>query len=157
MARSNRFRRWLYPEGRANGLARAMNGISAVLFRHGILAPDNWVTLEVPGRRTGKTVACPLVIADYQGERYLVSMFGQQANWVANVRAAGGAAVLRHRSREDVRLVEVDEGERAPILRRYLELAQGARPHIPVDRRAPLPEFARVAARYPVFRVTAAG
>lgn len=32
-------------------------------------------------------------------------------------------------------------------------LYRGARPHVPVDRRAPLAAFAQVADRYPVFRV----
>ena len=54
----------------------------------------------------------------------------------------------------DVRLDEVDPGQRAPILRRYLECAPGARTHIPVGRAAPLQEFERIAAQYPVFRVT---
>jgi hypothetical protein len=54
-----------------------------------------------------------------------------------------------------VRLEEVDPDARAPILRRYLELAPGGRPHIPVDRHAPVAEFERIAADYPVFRVTA--
>ena len=37
----------------------------------------------------------------------------------------------------------------------YVELAPGGRPHIPVDRRAPVADFEQVAGRYPVFRVTA--
>jgi len=41
------------------------------------------------------------------------------------------------------------------ILRRYLQVAPGARPHIPVDRRAPLVEFEQIAARYPVFGIRA--
>jgi hypothetical protein len=49
----------------------------------------------------------------------------------------------------------VGPGARAPILRRYLELAPGARSHIPVDRRAPLSEFESIASRYPVFRIRA--
>ena len=78
-----------------------------------------------------------------------------RGRWVSNVRAAGGHAVLRHGGREAVRLQEVDPRARAPILRRYLQVAPGARPHIPVDRRAPLAEFERIAAQYPVFRVHA--
>jgi hypothetical protein len=49
--------------------------------------------------------------------------------------------------------VEVEATRRAAILRRYLELAPGARPHIPVDRKAPLAEFERIAAEFPVFQV----
>jgi CubicO group peptidase (beta-lactamase class C family) len=72
---------------------------------------------------------------------------------VQNVRAAGGRAVLRRRGREEVRLEEVEPGARAPVLRRYLALAPGARAHVPVDRRAPLADFERIAPSLPVFRV----
>ena len=113
--------------------------------------------LEVPGRRTGKTISFPVVVADYQGGRYLVSMLGDGTNWVRNVRAADGRAVLRRGHREAVRLEEVDPGQRAAILRRYLECSPGARSHIPVSPGAPLEEFDRIAARYPVFRVTVPG
>jgi hypothetical protein len=64
-----------------------------------------------------------------------------------------GRVVLRHGGAEQVRLEEVDPVARPPILRRYLQVAPGGRPHIPVDRRAPLAEFAEVADRYPVFRI----
>lgn len=97
----------------------------------------------------------PVVIADYEGERYLVSMLGENANWVRNVRAAGGVAVLRHGGRKAVRLEEVPVDARPAILRRYLAVAPGARPHIPVDRHAPLEEFERIALQVPVFRITA--
>src|SRR6266498_2439986 len=153
--RLHRFDRWMYRSGRPNRLARLLNRISAIQFSAGILAPNHWVTLEVPGRRTGRLISFPLVVADYEGERYLVAMLGQNVNWVRNVRAAGGRAVLRHGRREAVRLDEVEPGARAPILRRYLALAPGARAHIPVDRLAPLEELDRVAAQIPVFRVTA--
>lgn len=148
-----RLQRWMYRGDRPNPLAQLLNAITAVQFSHGIFVPRRWVTLEVTGRRSGRTIAAPVVVADWQGERYLVSMLGERANWVRNVRAAGGRAALRRRGREPVRLEEVDPSARAPILRRYLQLAPGARPHIPVDRRAPLAEFERIADRYPVFRV----
>lgn len=150
-----RVKQWMYRRDRPHALARFMNRLSSVQFRTGVLAPSHWVTLEVRGRSTGRVVSLPVVVADYDGDRYLVSMLGEDANWVKNVRAAGGQAKLRHRGAEAVRLEEVAVGARAPILRRYLALAPGARPHIPVDRRAPLQEFERVAARFPVFRVTA--
>jgi hypothetical protein len=58
----------------------------------------------------------------------------KNANWVRNLKAADGRAVLRHGRREGVHLEEVDPSVRAPILRRYLQVAPGARAHIPVDR-----------------------
>jgi hypothetical protein len=39
------------------------------------------------------------------------------------------------------------------MIRRFLDLAPGARPHVPVERGAPLDEFAAIADRYPVFEV----
>jgi deazaflavin-dependent oxidoreductase (nitroreductase family) len=119
------------------------------------LPPKRLVTLEVRGRRTGRLLSFPVVVADYLGERYLVAMLGENANWIRNVRAAKGRVVLRHGRREAVRLEEVDASARAPILQRYLQVAPGARPHIRLDPRAPLVEFERIAAQYPVFRVLA--
>lgn len=152
MDRTHALDRWLYRGKRPNWLARLVNGAWARLAAAGI-GPAQQVMLEVAGRRTGKTISFPVVVADYQGERYLVSMLGEGTNWVRNVRAANGRAVLRHGHREVIRLDEVDPGERAAILRRYLECAPGARAHIPVERGAPLPEFERIAVQYPVFHV----
>jgi hypothetical protein len=95
----------------------------------------------------------PVVVADYQGERFLVAMLGQKTNWVRNLRAGDGRAVLQRGQREDVSGVEDLSDQRAAILHRYLELAQGARPFFPVDRRSPLGDFDSIVDRYPVFRV----
>lgn len=148
-------RRRLYRGKRPGSVARILNTVQARLAAHGI-GPSRVVTLDVRGRKTGRLISMPVVVADYDGERYLVSMFGNNSTWVRNVRAAGGDAVIRHRTREAVHLHEVPAGQRPPILRRYLELAPGARPHIPVDPAAPLSEFERIAADYPVFRISAA-
>ena len=146
------YTRWLYRGGSPNRFAQLQNRLSAVAFSAGLL-PRRAGAREVRGRRSGQTVSLPVVIADYGGERYLVSMLGRDANWVRNLEADGGRARLRHGRREPISLVEVDPALRAPILRRYLDLAPGARPHIPVDRRAPLSEFEAIAADYPVFRI----
>ncbi len=144
--------RWMYRGGSPNYVARVLNGGWRLVGIAG-LGPGRLNTLEVRGRRSGGSVSFPVMVADFDGERYLASMLGERANWVANVRAAGGEATLRHGTREPVRLEEVEADQRAPILRRYLEIAPGARPHIPVEPDAPLEEFERIAADYPVFRV----
>lgn len=146
-------RRWLYRGKRPHRLARLLNAVQANLAARSI-GPARIVALEVTGRHTGRAVMFPLVVADYEGERYLVSMFGERANWVRNVRAGHGEAVLRHRGRQLVHLEEVPPAERGPILRRYLERAPGARPHIPVALDAPAADFERLAPTYPVFRIT---
>jgi deazaflavin-dependent oxidoreductase (nitroreductase family) len=152
MKHYDNYLRWLYQGGRPNAFARLQNRGSAIAFAAGIV-PNRAAALQIPGRRSGRVISFPVAIADLDGERYLVSMLGKNANWVRNLKAAGGQAVLRHGRREDVTLEEVEPGARAPILRRYLQVAPGARPHIPVDRNAPLAEFAQVAADYPVFRI----
>ncbi len=143
----------MYRGGRPNPVAGIVGRATAALASAG-LSPRRLVTLEVRGRRTGRLISFPVVLADYEGERYLVAMLGRGANWVRNVQAAGGAAVIRHGRREAVTLELVEADARAPILRRYLTLAPGARAHIPVDQRASLSEFQRIAAEYPVFRIT---
>ncbi|GEL94989.1 hypothetical protein CCO02nite_16470 [Cellulomonas composti] len=147
----------MYAGGRPNRLARWLNDVSAWQYRHGILTlGGRGVTLEVRGRASGRAVEFPLVLVRLGGQRYVVSMLGAEAQWVRNLRADEGRAVLRAPHPEPVRLVEVPVEQRAPILRRYLDLAPGARPHVSVDRRAPLAEFEKIAADYPVLRVESA-
>ena len=144
--------RWLYRGGRPGRFARAQNRLSAIAFAAGI-APRRVAELQIQGRRTGRVIRFPVVIADYESGRYLVSMLGADVNWVRNLHAAGGRAVLRHGRSEAVRLEEVSPPDRAPVLRRYLQVAPGARPHIPVDRNAPLADFEPISPDYPVFRI----
>ncbi|MFI5353099.1 MAG: nitroreductase/quinone reductase family protein [Candidatus Binatales bacterium] len=143
-----------YPGGRPNAFARRINSAQARLTARGVL-PALMVALETRGRRSGKPCLVQLVVAQVGTERYLVSMLGENADWVRNVRASAGAAVLRHRRTENVRLEEVPVPQRAPILKAYLQRAPGARPHFDLSRDAPLSDFEKVAARYPVFRITA--
>ena len=129
-----------------------MNAGWAAIHSLGI-APDFLVTLQVRGARTGRMISFPLAMVVLDGERYLVSMLGKDAAWVHNVRAAHGYAQLRHGRTEQVQLVPVDNQQRPRILKLYLQRAPGARPHIPVDKDAPLEAFARIAADFPVFRL----
>jgi deazaflavin-dependent oxidoreductase (nitroreductase family) len=147
----NKLHRWYYRSGRPNRVAKFLNRISAWLHATGV-APDYMVTLEVVGRRSGKTISFPLVMTVIDGEQYLVSMLGEEANWVQNLKAAGGRATLRRGVTEQVLLEEVDPALRPPILKAYLKHAPGGRPHIPVDKDPPLAEFEKIAAQFPVFR-----
>ena len=151
-----RFARWLYRGQRPNGLARLVNRVAAAVFARGV-APNYLVTLDVTGRRSGRTISLPLVMAVLDRQRYLVSHLGSDVAWVRNVKATAGRAVLRHGRTEHVRLEEFAIDKRAPVLKAHLRHAPGARPHIPVDKDAPLEEFDAIAAQFPVFRVLAAG
>lgn len=116
------FHRWMYRGGRPNLLAKAMNRGWAFLHTLGI-APGRYVTLEVVGRKSGKLISFPLVMAAVDGKRYLVSMLGEEANWVQNIKASGGKATLRHGISEQVVLKEIEGNQKAPILKAYLQIA----------------------------------
>ena len=149
-------KRALYGDGRPGALMRALNRLDAISYASVVLGPRHGATLEVIGRRSGRPVRIPVAVVELDGSRFLVSMLGRDTNWVRNVRAAGGQAVLRRGRREPVVLDEIPVTERPPVLRRYLAIAPGARPHFPVDWRAPRSAFVPIADRYPVFRIDAA-
>jgi hypothetical protein len=145
--------RWFYRDGHPNRSARLLDRVTAALYARGV-GPEYLVALEVPGRRSGSIVSLPLVVAAVDDERYLVSMLGEEVNWVRNVRAVGGEVALRHGRREEVHLQEVGAPDlRAPVLKAYLKRATNASAHMPIDKDAPLAEFERLAPRFPVFRV----
>lgn len=144
--------KWLYRDGRPNRLAMVLNRWSGAIHAFGV-APNYLVTLDVPGRRSGRMISLPLVVVVVEGQRYLVSMLGAEVDWVRNVKAAGGNVTLRHGRREEVQLEEVPANLRAPVLKAYLKRAPGARPHLPIHKDAPLSEFEQVSSQFPVFRV----
>jgi hypothetical protein len=90
---------WFYRGGRPNRSARLLDRVAGAVYARGV-SPGYLVALEVRGRRSGQNIRFPLVMAVVGGERYLVSMLGQSANWVRNARAAGDDATLRHGRRE---------------------------------------------------------
>lgn len=151
--------RAMYAGGRPDAEARRANRRMRLLTSTGLL-PRRVVTLEVSGRRSGKTISVPLAMTDVDGRWYLVAMLGE-CNWTRNVRAAGGRVTLVGRRpgilpgtrRYECTLTEVDGGARPEILARYVEVAPGGRPHVPVPPGAPLAEFAAVSAGFPVFEV----
>jgi len=145
-------KQWLYRGKRPNWIAKILNrGIAKSASKR--ISPDGVVALEVIGRKSGRVVSFPLVMTVIDGQRYLASMLGE-SQWVRNVRAAGGKAVLRSGGYEDVRLEEIPVDQRAPLLKAYLHAAPGARPHVAVDMDAPIEEFEKIAVDHPVFRVT---
>jgi hypothetical protein len=107
--------------------------------------------LELTGRKTGKPIKLAVVVTTVGGQRYLVSMLGECA-WVRNARSNPDAVIVKRR-RERIRLEELPVAERAPIIREFLRVAPGGRPHIGLGADAPLEECERVAAIHPVFKI----
>jgi deazaflavin-dependent oxidoreductase (nitroreductase family) len=116
------------------------------------LPPKFQAVLEVAGRRSGRTRSNPVVIPTVDGKSYLVSMLGPETEWVKNLEAARGSAVIRHGRRRRVHAVLVPPEQRAPILREYVRLAISGRKHFPLPVGAPLADFEAIAASYPVYR-----
>jgi hypothetical protein len=117
------------------------------------LPPKFQAVLEVQGRTSGRRYSNPLVIPTLEGKRYLVSMLGPGSDWVKNVEAAHGDAIIRQGRRRPVHLVPVPPEQRAPILREYVRIALSGRKHFPVAVEGPLSEFEAIAERYPVYRI----
>lgn len=53
-----------------------------LLERH----PNYVVTLEVVGRTSGKTTSLPMVVTVVGEKRYVVSLLGENVNWVHNAK-----------------------------------------------------------------------
>ena len=144
--------RLFYRDRRPTRLGRWANRVAGWWSAHGLASPETAV-LEVRGRASGQQRSTPVVIATVEGKQYLVSMLGPGSDWVKNVEAAHGDAVLRHGLQRPVHLVGVPTAERAPILREYVRVATSGRHHLPVAVDAPLSEFRKIAEGYPVYRI----
>jgi deazaflavin-dependent oxidoreductase (nitroreductase family) len=147
-------KRAMYRGGRPNAPMRLVNRFDALTYGSRLLAPRSTAVLRVVGRRSGELMSVPVAVAEHAGAEYLVSMLGPHANWVRNVEAAHGAATLFRAGREiPIVLEEVPPGERAEILRNYLAVAPGARPHLGLTPTASLAEFRAIAPRHPAYRI----
>jgi deazaflavin-dependent oxidoreductase (nitroreductase family) len=144
--------RLFYRDWRPTRLGRWVNRFAGLWSGFG-LPPRFQATLAVRGRTTGRMRSSPVVIADVEGKHYLVSMLGPGSDWVKNVEAAHGDAVIRQGRRRRVRLVAVPPDERGAILRGYVRIASSGRQHFPVAVGAPLCDFEAIAERYPVYRI----
>lgn len=144
--------RYFYRGWRPTRFGRIWSGAWAWLTGLG-LTPGILLTLQVEDRSSGRLSATVLVVARYQGQRYLVSMLGDRSEWVRNVRAAAGRAFIKRGRSRPVMLTEVPLQERAPILKAWCQVATSGRQHLPVSHRAPVSAFEAIADDYPVFRI----
>jgi hypothetical protein len=129
------------------------------------LVPSSWpgtprigaVVLEVAGKRSGLKRTVAVTWIELNGERYLISMLGEESDWVHNARAASGEVKLRHGKSWKACLEELPVAARPPILQAWLGrtgVSKVPLKYLGLDRNAPLGEFERIAPRWPVFRIT---
>ena len=111
--------------------------------------------LAVRGRRSGEWRTVPVNLLTHEGGRYLVAPRGH-AQWVRNLRAAGGAGELRLGKRTEAFVAdELADADKPEILRAYLRrwkfevgvFFDG------VDHTASDETLLAIAAGYPVFRL----
>lgn len=148
--------KYFYRNWRPTRLARLWNRAYAWVAGLGIL-PPLLVTLQVRDRRDGSLRSTILVVASHDGDRYLVSMLGDGSEWVRNVRAAGGDALIKRGSTVRAHLTEIPIENRAVILKAWCQVASSGRKHLLVSPDAPLAEFAKIAPSHPVFRIDSIG
>jgi deazaflavin-dependent oxidoreductase (nitroreductase family) len=124
--------------------------LNVVFLRRGVKVGSQHL-LSVPGRKSGIVRATPVSLVTVDATRYLVAAFAG-ADWVQNVRAAGGGSLSRGRDQEAVGHVELPEPERGPILRAFLAQVRGG---VRFFDSADPDTVVASAGRYPVFRVDA--
>lgn len=147
---------WLfYHDWHPTRLGRWVNRVQSWYSGLG-LPPRVQAVLEVRGRTSGRTRSNPVVIATVDDVHYLVSMLGQGSDWVKNVEAAQGNAVIRQGRRRSVHLVLVPPEQRAPILQEYVRIASSGRKHFPLPVDASLSTFEEIAEQYPVYLIAPA-
>jgi deazaflavin-dependent oxidoreductase (nitroreductase family) len=144
--------RLFYRDWRPTRLGRWFNWMQTWWSGLG-LPPKVMAALDVPGRASGRTRSTAVVITPVAGRRYLVSMLGPRSDWVKNVEAAHGDAVIRQGRKRHVHLALVPPEQRAPILREYVRIASSGRQHFPLPVDAPLSDFEAIAGHYPVYRI----
>lgn len=94
------------------------NGIVRALTRAGISLMGSRV-LAVRGRKSGEWRTTPVNLLTVDGRRYLVAPRGH-AQWVRNIRVAGGGELRVGRRVEPFRATEIADPDKPEIIRAYL-------------------------------------
>jgi len=117
------------------------------------LIRGHFYVLEVRGRKSGRTIALPVDLLEFDGRRYLVCARGA-SNWVRNARVAGEVVLARALRRRRYRVRELPPSLRPPILKAYLDrYAVEVQRFFPVRKGSPVEAFDDLAPRYPVFEL----
>ena len=78
---------------RATFGVRFGNAMVTTLLRTGVrMGPMTLLTVR--GRKSGQPRTTPVAIVEHEGQRWLISPYGQ-SDWVRNLRAAGRAKATR--------------------------------------------------------------
>ena len=111
--------------------------------------------LRVRGRKSGDWRSTPVNLLTVDGQRYLVAPRGV-TQWVRNLRAAGSGELRLGRRTEQFSAEELVDEAKPPVLREYVRrwswevgtFFEG------IDNNASDADLARIAADFPVFRIS---
>lgn len=131
---------------------KAVNVLVASMLRLGIGGRSSYL-LTTTGRRTGRARTTPVTLVEEDGERWLVSPYGE-VGWVRNVRALPEVSLQRARTTELLHAEEVGAQAAGPVLRRYVRQVRVTAPFFDAGAEDPEQDFAAEALRHPVFRLT---
>ena len=132
--------------------ARVINPLIIALTKLGLSVRGAHV-LAVRGRKTGKVQEVPVNPVEVEGTRYLVAPRGE-TQWARNLRAAGVAELRVGRRREQIRVTELADEAKPPVLRAYLRQWQRETGRFfGVDANASDDELRQRAPVHPVFRI----
>lgn len=134
--------------------ARVFNPILMVLAgRLGVNLRGAQV-LSVQGRKSGQWRSIPVNPLSLGRQRYLVAPRGE-TEWVRNLRVSRTARLTFGGKTEIVRVEDVADRDKGPILRAYLQIwaVEVGRFFRGVRADAPDAELTRIAPHHPVFRI----
>ena len=116
------------------------------------IAPSFIYLLEVKGRKSGKIFSTAINLLEINGKQFLVAPRGR-TQWVRNAEAAGEVTLKRGSCRR-FRLRPLNDSEKPQVLKTYLTNYKSAvGKFFPIAPGAPIEEFAKIAAGYPVFEL----
>jgi deazaflavin-dependent oxidoreductase (nitroreductase family) len=123
-------------------VTRVIGGRLARWFRPSVVH-----LLTVRGRTSGQWRSAPVVVLEHEGERYLVSVYGN-TEWARNLRAAGAGRLSRRGHAEEFTCVEMPAAELPALIDAY-NAQYGKLPNVARTFRAiPKPDD------HPAFRLT---
>ena len=134
---------------------RIFNGAVHWLARRGI-SLFGTREIRVVGRSSGEVRSAVINVLDVGGDHYLVAPRGQ-AQWVRNIRVAGGGELRIGRKVEPFRAEELADADKPPVIHAYLDRFgwEVGRFFDGLGKSSSEEEIAAVAPGFPVFRLAA--
>ncbi|MCH8200496.1 MAG: nitroreductase family deazaflavin-dependent oxidoreductase [Chloroflexi bacterium] len=137
-----------------NTLTKKLSSFFGWLAARGF-GPRRMVRLEHKGRVSGGMRSTAVVWTEHDGQRYLVAPRGE-TQWVRNVRADGGRAVLRRGGNaESVRLEEIPAEGRAAIIKQYVGEYKIVKGEFGLEPDDSIEQYQGIAANHPTFQIHA--